>query len=192
MKQLNQSNLLEVSPKTIEGSFTLDLIKSKMWLSRILKKILKNKSAETIYILGSWYGNLILFLEQADIKFEHIVLVDTNIDHLKKSRAFFKKLYDQGKITLLHQPAEQLSYDKNSIVINCSSNEMSVNWLENIPRNTLVVIQGRNNASNVITSTDNLEDFDRLFPLSKTILLSEKMLEDPETDYTRFMKIGLK
>ena len=184
--------IVEVSPETVKGSFTLDLIKSKMWLSHVLKKILKNKSAGTVYILGSWYGNLILFLQQADIKFDHIVLVDTDASHLKKSRELFKLLYSQGKITLLNQSADNISYEDNGVVINCSSNEMETSWLNNIPKKMLTIIQGRDNASDVITSTDSLEELDKKFPLSKTIFLKEKTLEDPQTKYKRFMKIGLK
>lgn len=192
MRQVKVVDLLEVSPKTVNGSFTLDLIKSKLWLAHILKKILKDNSAGTIYILGSWYGNLILFLQQAGIKFDHIVLVDTEINHLKKSRILFSDLYDDGKITLLHQPAEHISYKDKGVVINCSSNEMIPSWLDNVPTGTLTIIQSRNNASDIVTPTNSLDELNKKFPLSKTIFLKQKSLEDPETEYIRFMKIGLK
>jgi hypothetical protein len=35
-------------------------------------------------------------------------------------------------------------------------------------------------------------EFDKQFPLRKTYFLDEVELEDPETEYERFMKIGVK
>ena len=56
-------------------------------------------------------------------------------------------------------------------------------WLDNIPQGTLVAMQGRHGT---------LEDFDKQYPLRKTYFLDEVELEDPETEYERFMKIGVK
>ena len=56
-------------------------------------------------------------------------------------------------------------------------------WLKNIPRGTLVAMQGRHGT---------LEEFDKRYPLRKTYFLDEVELEDPETEYERFMKIGVK
>jgi len=50
----------EVSPDTIEGSFSNDLVLSKLWLIRELKRM--QPTFGTIYILGSWYGNLSLLM----------------------------------------------------------------------------------------------------------------------------------
>ena len=50
----------ESSGYSLEGSFTRDLVFSKYWLMRELAKI--QRRASTMYILGSWYGNLALFL----------------------------------------------------------------------------------------------------------------------------------
>ena len=44
----------------------------------------------------------------------------------------------------------------------------------------------------VPTETDTLEDFNQLFPMEKTLILDQTKLKDPETSYTRFLKIGFK
>ena len=64
----------EASPDTLSGSFTPDLVTSKTWLCRQLKKQLGEGSAGDIYILGSWYGNMGIFLQQATIDFDRKTL----------------------------------------------------------------------------------------------------------------------
>jgi len=50
-------------------------------------------------------------------------------------------------------------------------------------------LQSRNNANGVY---DSLEELDQEFFLTDTLVLDEKTFEDPETQYQRFMKIGIK
>jgi hypothetical protein len=63
----------EDSPDTLMGSFTPDLITSKDWLCKELKKHIKNKP--TIYVLGSWYGNIVVSLEKYNIDYKKIYFV---------------------------------------------------------------------------------------------------------------------
>jgi hypothetical protein len=54
-------DLFESSGYSLEGSYTPDLVFSKLWLARELKQILKQQGIDSIpvaYILGSWYSNL--------------------------------------------------------------------------------------------------------------------------------------
>ena len=52
--------LVEFSPPTLRGSFESGLILNKLWLIHELKKIKDQFS--TIYVLGSWYGNMSILL----------------------------------------------------------------------------------------------------------------------------------
>jgi len=191
-KKENYKYIDEASPDTIEGSFTSDLIKSKEWLVKVLSKLLANKKPNNIYILGSWYGNMGLFIEKAGINYRNLVLVEPDEEVAAKSKKLLSNIDKHGKLIILRQNLEDVVYEKDSVIVNTSCNETGPLFLLNIPDNTLCLFQARDNVENVLIKTDSLEEFDELFPLSKTILLSKRELEDPETKYHRFMKVGRK
>jgi hypothetical protein len=57
---------MEFSPLTVQGSFENGLILNKLWLIYELQKIQDQFS--TIYILGSWYGNMSILLAKSQIQ----------------------------------------------------------------------------------------------------------------------------
>jgi hypothetical protein len=189
---LDEDIVDEASPNTLEGSFTPDLVESKAWLCEMLKKGMKDKNVGTVYALGSWYGNIGIFLEQHDIKFDKLVLVEPDEKLLVASKELLKPINDSGRLVLLNQKAEDVVFDKPGIVINTSCNETGPVFLTNVPDNMLCLLQARNNVDNVTIITDSLKEFDELFSLSKVYYTDAKQLSDPETNYTRYMKIGRK
>ena len=180
----------EASPDTIEGSFTLDLIQSKTWLAEKLAQGLKGKNCGNIYILGSWYGNMALFLEQEGVKFKKIILVEPDEEMLIRSKEILQSLNARGKLVLIHQKAEDVVYEKPCIVINTSCNETGPVFLTKLPDNVLCLLQARNNVDNVLFETENLEEFVEYYPLKKTYYTGTRHLSDPQTDYDRYMIIG--
>ena len=188
--ELTENAIIEASPNTLEGSFTPDLVESKTWLAKMLAKGLKGKNAGTIYVLGSWYGNMGIFLQQAGVKFDKLVLIEPNEKWLMHSKELLDTLNDEGKLVLIHQKAEDAVYEKPGVVINTSCNETGPVFLTKLPDNMLCLLQARNNVDDVLISTEDLQEFDELFPLGKTYYTGERELADPETDYTRYMKIG--
>ncbi len=181
----------EASPDTLEGSFTDDLVISKTWLADKLKQGYKDKCVRTIYILGSWYGNLALFLQKAGLVFDNIVLVDKDTNVLKASEKLLRPVFDPGKLIFIDTDAKDVIYDKPGIVINTSINDMNTDWYDNVPKGMRVVIQGRDSVDGPTRIAD-MEQFTDMFPMSKTEYLGKKELSDPETEYTRYMKIGRK
>lgn len=181
----------EASPDTLEGSFTDDLVISKTWLADKLKQGYKDKCVRTIYILGSWYGNLALFLQKAGLVFDNIVLVDKDTNVLKASEKLLRPVFDPGKLIFIDTDAKDVIYDKPGIVINTSINDMNTDWYDNVPKGMRVVIQGRDSVDGPTRIAD-MEQFTDMFPMSKTEYLGKKELSDPETEYTRYMKIGKK
>ena len=174
--------LREFSPNTLKGSFTDDLIVSKLWLIREVAKI--HKDFKTIYILGSWYGNMSLFLfEKHNIKFDKIVNVDIDKSVLQIGQELADKLGVANKIQSMVKDANTVDYRQAtfpSLVINTSVNDMkNEGWFSNIPKGTLVAIQTRD------------EDLDQ-FDFTKILYTGSKELEDPETSYVRNMVIGIK
>jgi hypothetical protein len=183
----------EASPNTLSGSFTPDLVTSKTWLVRKLAKELDGDSAGDIYILGSWYGNTGIFLQQAGVKFDRLIMVETQPRLLATARRLLQPLYQEGRLKLMLGRAEQIVYpNKRITVINTSVNDMSRAWLQRVPVGTLTVIQGRDNLEDPKVITERAGAFYTKFPLRNTIYWGQIRLRDPETRYTRFMKIGYK
>jgi predicted nucleotidyltransferase len=180
----------EASPNTLEGSFTPDLVESKTWLAEMLAKGLKGKNAGTIYVLGSWYGNMGIFLQQAGVKFDKLVLIEPNEKWLMHSKELLDTLNDEGKLVLIHQKAEDAVYEKPGVVINTSCNETGPVFLTKLPDNMLCLLQARNNNETTLFPTEQMEDFVDYFPLQKVYYTGKKSLEDPEVNYVRYMKIG--
>jgi len=193
---MKSRDLKEASPDTLPGSFTDDLILSKKWLCNYLKLIQNkfNYNTDIITILGSWYGNLGLFLDAHDIQFKQLLLVDIDKKNLDVSKTVLGNI-NHYKVLPILRDANEHSYQKNKnhIIINTSCNDMENNgWLDNIPAGSLVALQGRNNVQLVPVVTNDIFEFDDAFPLTKTLVLKQKPLQDPNSNYTRFMKIGFK
>lgn len=173
--------LVEFSPNTLAGSFTEDLVISKLWLIKEVEKI--HKKFNTIYVLGSWYGNLSLFLLHKHIQFKKIINVDIDKKSLVTGQKLAKRLGVADKIDLMIKDANTLDYRQAvspSLVINTSCNDMdNTGWFDNIPKGTLVALQTRD---------DTLDEYD----FSKVLYQGKRDLTDPETNYTRHMVIGIK
>lgn len=183
--------LNEISPPTFQGSLTPDLLKSKIWLCNNLKKLGRDKFS-TIYILGSWYGSMSVILDRCGIKFDKVINIDADPKHIALSNKVLSALGLNHEC--IHGDANRLKYkrlDKNSLIINTSTNDIDgVRWFDRIPEGTLVALQSRNNVDTPKYRT--LEELDQEFFLTDTLFLDELTLEDPETQYQRFMKIGIK
>lgn len=185
-KELN-----EVSPPTFQGSLTPDLLQSKIWLCNNLKKLGKTKFS-TIYILGSWYGTMAIVLDRCGISFDKVINVDADKKHIAVSDKLLTALKMNHQC--MHKDANTLNYkqlDKNSLVINTSVNDIKGEvWFDRLPEGTLVALQSRNNVEN--PRYNSLKELDQEFFLTDTLVLDELTFEDPETQYQRFMKIGVK
>jgi len=191
-----QSLVKESSPNTYSGSFTPDLIFSKLWLASKLNLLGLNKF-KSIYILGSWFGNSAVFLNFSGIQANTVINVDINKDWLIKSKKLHDKLDLNYDLQYMNKDANSLDYrqlKKPSLVINTSINDMKNNgWFNNIPKNTLVALQGRNNVdSEAENNYNSIGDVVQAYPLTKVYFADEITLKDPETSYTRYMVIGSK
>ena len=185
-------NLEESSGYSLEGSFTPDLVFSKLWLMRELAKISPNVG--TMYILGSWFGNLSLLLTRfPQIQVDQMINVDTDPEFLKGSEDI---LNNAGARNVEHMQADanQLDYRQlgtDGLVVNVSLNDIKgQDWFDRIPEGTLVAMQARDQVENEQFAAP--EDIEQKFPLSQVLYSGSLDLEDPETEYTRFMIIGIK
>jgi hypothetical protein len=184
--------LEESSGLSLDGSFTRDLVFSKLWLMRELAQIQPHVS--TMYVLGSWYGNLALVLNRYPmVRVDHIINVETDQERLRTS----ERMLDQAgadNVEHMLKDANQLDYrqlGRDGAVINTSLIDLKgTDWFENIPEGTLVVMQARDQVDD--EQFDRPEDIEQKFPLSQVLYSGSLDLEDPETKYSRFMIIGIK
>lgn len=187
--------LQEISPNTLQGSWTSDLTLRKLWALTELYKV-KN-SFDTIYVLGSWYGNtsVILNLLQRRFKFDHIVNVDQDQEALNKSEEILNSLGLEN-VESMNADANELDYrqlGKDGLVINTSAADIEgTEWLENIPAGITVLIQARNKSGQSPNQFSSIWDLIERYPLSKIFYKGQKNFKDPKTDFESYMIIGQK
>lgn len=185
-------DLTESSGYSLQGSFTRDLTKSKVWLIHELSKIRERVS--TVYILGSWFGNLAIYMKlHPAVKTERIINVETDPKFLRQSQRMLDHI-GAACVDHMRRDANDLDYrqvDRDSVVINTSLTDMPGRaWFDNIPAGTLVALQARDHdPGQQFSSTQDILD---KFPMKEVLYRGELDLEDPETPYTRFMVIGRK
>ena len=176
--------LLEFSPLTLQGSFESGLIMNKLWLIHELKKIQDQFS--TIYILGSWYGNMSILLAKNNIQYDHIVNVDKDASVVRKAQRIARMLNIDDRIEPMIKDANRLDYrqlDKDGLVINTSCHDMeNRGWFDHIPAGVMVALQSRDDVDH------DLSEYD----LSRTLYQGSRSARDPETDYTSVLRIGVK
>ena len=188
----HQSDLAESSGYSLTGSFTRDLIASKVWLLQELEKIQRHYT--TMYVLGSWYGNLAVYMTlQPTIDVDRIINVETNIEMLDTSQSVLDRV-GATNVKYMLADANNLDYrqlGRAGVVVNTSLTEMpEKEWFEHIPNGTLVAMQARNNDPGVAYHSS--QDIQRRYPLSRVLYRGSMQLRDPETEYTRYMTIGIK
>jgi hypothetical protein len=188
----HQSNLDESSGYSLAGSFTRDLTASKVWLLTELAKIAPQLS--TMYVLGSWYGNLALYNTlQPMIGVDRIINVETDSDMLAQSRRMLNRV-GADNVEYMNKDANDLDYrqvGRGGAVVNTSLTDMpGTKWFEHIPAGTIVAMQARDHDPG--EQYHSVQDITDRFPLSQTLYQGSMRLRDPETEYTRHMVIGVK
>lgn len=185
-------NLEESSGYSLQGSFTHDLTTSKVWLITELAKI--KPSITTVYILGSWYGNLALYMTlDPAVKVRKFINVETEQHMLDQSERMLDHV-GATNVEYMFKDANDLDYRQlgmDGAVINCSLTDMDgTKWFRNIPDGTLVVMQARDHDPGYQFHSTN--DILKKFPLDQVLYRGSLELQDPETKYQRFMVIGRK
>jgi hypothetical protein len=182
----------ESSGYSLEGSFTHDLIASKVWLLHELARIAPQVG--TVYVLGSWYGNLgVLLALDPVIEYKKLINVETDKKFLRASKRIHNHL-GMNNTKYMLADANDLDYrqlGRDGVVINTSLTDMQGQaWFDNIPAGTLVAMQSRDHDPG--NAAHNTQDITDRFPLSEVIYDGKLQLADPETAYTRYMVIGIK
>lgn len=184
----------EVNPDTLAGSEGPGLHESRLFVLDKLKDI-QNKF-DTIYILGSWYGNLSIMIEQdTDIGYDKIINVDIDKEKILTSEKIIKNLgYDF--IEFMNVDANELDYrqlGQNGLVIGQSCNNIENDeWFNNIPEGTMVALTARNNDSKAVNQFDSTFDLAERYTLKNILYAGKDTFTDPETSYETYVIIGIK
>ena len=184
--------LEESSGYSLKGSFTHDLTTSKVWLIQELAKI--KPSITTLYILGSWYGNLALYMTlDPEVQVKKFINVETDQDMLDQSRRMMDHI-GASNVEYMFKDANDLDYRQlgmDGAVVNCSLTDMDGrDWFRKIPDGTLVAMQARDHDPGYQYHSTN--DILKKFPLNQVLYQGSLKLQDPETKYKRYMVIGRK
>lgn len=186
-KKVNES-----SGYSLKGSFTPDLTKSKVWLLDELAKVAP--TVGTVYILGSWYGNLALYMNlQPTFDYTNIINVEQDQSMLDQSARMLDRV-GADNVEHMFKDANDLDYHQlgnAGVVINCSLTDMDgTDWFKHIPDGTLVVMQARDHDPGY--QFHSPQDILDKFPLNQVYYTGTLDLQDPETHYQRYMVIGRK
>lgn len=174
-------------------SFSNGQIASKIWLCEELEKL--NWTSDITHIYGGWYaltaflllsrGNFkVNYIESFDIdpKCEYVAnMINENWKFLKKFRAYTRD-------------CSQLIEGNRDLIINTATEHFpSLDWFNNIPSGTRLVLQGNNMAhDDHFVHSESLDSFKQTYPLSSIEYAGTKDFSYPEFSFTRYMIIGTK
>jgi hypothetical protein len=190
--------ITEGSPLTVEGSFTRDLLISKLWLWEELSDVLRELDIDhvrAVYVLGSWSGGVGMVLAAKHFPTDTIINVDQDPDWISVSRRIAGDMGIQDQVQHMVQDVNLIDYRQAhppSVVINTSTNNISGrDCFDRIPPGTIVVLQGRS-AGDSVHSWSSLDDFEREYPMQTVLFRGQLPLQDPEIAYHRYMIIGMR
>jgi hypothetical protein len=179
--------------RTLE-SFWKGQIRSKVWLINNLD-LLVNAYPKSIVIHGGWNGVLASLLFNSKImNISHITSVDIDTVCEETARTVNKRQEIEGRFKAVTADMCTYQYEQvPDIVINTScehiTQEQYEEWLNNVPEQTLIVLQSNNyfELEEHIRCSIDVEDFKNM---SKINVMYSGEFETPK--YKRFMLIGKK
>jgi hypothetical protein len=192
-------DIFESSGPSLSGSYTPDLVFSKLWLARELRNVLQQQGIDSVpvaYILGSWYSNLSTILRKTGVPIDRIVDVEQQGKWLETGQQLQQDMNISG-VEHMQADANRIDYrqlGQPGLVINTSTNDIADHgWFDHIPSGTIVVLQGRDSVPDGAEHTYNSpNDLLQMYPLETVLYSGTWDLEDPETPYQRSMAIGIK
>jgi hypothetical protein len=176
-----------------KDSFSDGQITSKIWLCEELENL--QWSSDTTHIYGGWYAmTAFLLFSRGKFKVNYIesfdldpecervaYMINQNWNSLKKFHAYTRDC---------SQPIE----GNRDLIINTATEHFpSLDWFNNIPAGTRLVLQGNNMLhDDHFVHSESLDSFINTYPLSEYNFTGTKDFSYPEFSFTRYMIIGTK
>jgi len=183
-------------------SFSDGQTRSKLWLCEKLEKQVAPAKPVKIWIFGSWYGILALYLlVRQRVEIQEICLFDIDSEALAISRKVLDSWLLRGpKISFYNFDCNQMDYENDlqekfpDIVINTSCEHFdSSKWLNAVPAGTMVIAQSTDMPHPThINKSDSLEDFKSSLGLKQVLDEDRLYFLYENLSFFRFMVIGIK
>ena len=139
LQDFTEGFVQESSGYSLTGSYTPDLVFSKLWLARELKKVFAQQGIDSVpvaYILGSWYSNLSTILRRAGVPIDKIIDVEKNPEWLSVGAELQQDMNING-VEQMEADANEVDYrqlEQPGLVINTSTNDIPDHgWFDHIP-----------------------------------------------------------
>lgn len=180
--------------KIDKDAFSNGQIDSKIWLCRELEKLFE--AVDHIYIYGGWYG-ITAFLLRVRDKIEIQTIKSYDIDTECQPIADMINenwVIKEWQFKSFTEDCNQIKPKDVDLIINTSTEHFdSKDWWHNIPKGTIVALQGNNMShEDHKISTESLDDFVKEYPLTQLMYKGSLDFKYPEWSFTRFMIIGIK
>lgn len=176
-------------------AFSTGQIGSKLWVCRELEKLKWNSHTTSIY--GGWYGVLaFLLLSREKFKVNNIRSYDVDPACENIADMFNENwVFQEWKFKAFTADCNLLEWDTSvDLVINTSTEHFSsLDWWNNIPLGTRVIIQSNDMAhDDHVFNFNNEDEFLEQFPLSTVAYKGTKKFVYPSWKFNRYMLIGIK
>lgn len=190
------------APSVDLDAFSSSQVASKLWLVERLEEVVSNlqtpEGGYRIWILGGWYGiTNLLMRSRGVIPVDRVRSFDIDPvanDVADKINKFWEIQEWQFKAQTMDVDKLKYDYATPHIVINTSVEHMATNqWFMNIPKGTLVALQGNNlQHKEHTTSYESLAQFKRCWPLTECLYEGDITFNYPEYSFSRYMVIGFR
>lgn len=173
--------------------FSSGQISSKLWLCEKLESL--DWESDLTFIYGGWHG-ILAFLLLSRNKFKVRNIRSFDIDSKCESIADMINenwVYKNWQFKAFTKDCNTL-IPKADLIINTSTEHFkSVQWFNNIPSGTRIILQSNNMKHEDHYSTVNsLSEFKDRYPMQKIILEEKINFTYPTWYFDRFMLIGIK
>lgn len=185
---------MHIDSNILKDVFSTGQISSKIWMCEELEKT--GWESELTQIYGGWYGlSALLLLSRGIYQVKKIQSFD--IDPKCETIADLINenwVWKEWKFKAYTKDCNQEFNIYGDLVINTSTEHFeSLDWYNNLPIGTRVVLQGNNmNHNNHLSITRTLHDFTEQFKLTSIKYQGQLDFIYPDWNFSRFMIIGIK
>ncbi len=179
-----------------KDAFSSGQVGSKIWLCEELERLFN--SVDKIWIYGGWYGvTAFLLNSRGNMRIGEIRSYDIDPDCEAVADMINENwVIDNWRFKADTQDCDVLDLDKHGpdLIINTSTEHFeSIDWWDNIPKGTVVALQGNNMIhEDHHTHSTCLQEFTAQFPVTETLYAGQKEFVYPTWRFTRYMLIGIK
>lgn len=196
--QSNGGRMIELDP----DAFSDGQIRSKMWLCEEVERFTNLNETlggpAKISVYAGWYGMLSFILltrKRYPFRIDHIRSYDID----PKCEGVANLLLNRWEMEEWKFHAETcdvnsiVDFDDMNFVINTSTEHMSMEWFNNLPRGMFVCLQGTDQVEpDHVNTCSTLDEFEHRYVLSTTFFRGILNIDYPNRSIQRFMSIGIK